>query len=70
MSLNVARSKLMTSLKELHQRWDRVRMSWDDPVAREFEKKHIEPLDGQTRSAVSAIENMTQIVGRARAECD
>ena len=69
MSLNVARTKIMTSLKELNLKWDQVRRSWDDSVAKEFEETHIVPLEGQARSAVSAIENMTQIVARAKSEC-
>ena len=69
MSLAVARTKIMTSMKDLQVRWDEVTRYWDDPVAREFAKRHIEPLDGQSRAAVSAIENMSQIVARARNEC-
>lgn len=70
MSLNVARTKLMTSIKELNMRWDKVREHWDDPVAKKFQETHIDPLDGMTRSAVSAIENISNIIHQAKRECE
>jgi hypothetical protein len=69
MSLSTGRSKLMTSLKELKLRWDRVRTRWDDPVSRDFEKEFVAPLEGKVRSAVSAIEQMNEIVSKARRDC-
>jgi hypothetical protein len=69
MSLSTGRSKLMTSLKELRLRWDRVRTRWDDPVSRDFEKEFVAPLDGKVRSAVSAIEQMYEVVSKARRDC-
>jgi hypothetical protein len=70
MSLSVGRAKLLTALKELRTRWDRVRRTWDDPVSREFEKEFIEPLDGKVRAGVSAMENMYELIIQARKDCE
>ena len=70
MSLSVARSKLLKSLQELEYRLDPVRRAWDDRVRHRFESRYIEPLDGATRSTVSAIEHMEQVLSRARGECE
>ena len=70
MSLSVGRTKLVTALKDLRVRWDRVRSLWDDPVAKDFEAKFLEPLEGKVRSGVSAMENMYELVLKARRDCE
>ena len=69
MSLSVGRAKLLTALKDLRARWDRVHMKWDDPVSREFEKEFLDPLEGKVRSGVSAMENIYEIILQARSDC-
>lgn len=69
MSLNSGRTKLASSLKELRARWDRIRMSWDDPVARRFEKEFVAPLEGKVRSGATAMEEMGQLLGQIRRDC-
>ena len=70
MSLNTGRMKLVSSLKELHGRWDRVRTRWNDPVAKAFEKEYIASLDGKVWSGASAMEQMRELVAQARRECE
>jgi len=69
MSLATARSKLVSNLKELLTRWDRVRTYWDDPVSRNFEKEYLAPLDSKVRAGVSAMEHMHELLDRAKREC-
>lgn len=69
MSLNSSRTKLVTSLKELHSRWDRVSQHWDDENAKKFHEQFLAPLDGKVRGGVNAIEHMNDLVSRARKEC-
>lgn len=69
MSLSVGRTKLLTSLKDLRARWDRVRMKWDDPMSKEFQQQFLDPLEGKVRSGVSAMEHMYDIVLQARRDC-
>jgi len=69
MSVASARTKLVSSLKDLHSRWEEVQRSWDDPVRKKFEAEFIDPLEGHTRHAVAAMEHMNDIISRVRQEC-
>lgn len=69
MSLAVSRTKLMEASRDLRLRWDQVRTQWNDPVADEFDRRHLEPLEALVRSAVTALENTGQVMARAQAEC-
>lgn len=69
MSLAVSRNKLLASLKELHQRWDRIHMEWDDAASRDFTVEFLDQLDGKVRGTVSAMEKMNELVQKARSEC-
>ncbi len=70
MSLDTGRMKLVSSLKDLHGRWDRVRTRWNDPVAKAFEKEFLAPLDAKIRSGASAMEQMRELIAQARRECE
>ena len=69
MSLSVARTKIMKSFRELNLRMEQVRHAWDDSTARKFDKEFIAPLEGQARTAVAAIEQMTKITANAQRDC-
>lgn len=69
MSLNSARGRLLGSLKELHGRWERVSQVWDDPVRADFEKHYIHPLDAKSRTAVAAMEQMEELLAKAKRDC-
>ncbi len=62
--------KLVSALKELHGRWDRVRTRWNDPVAKAFEKEFLASLDGRVRTGAAAMEQMRELVEQARRECE
>lgn len=70
MSISTGRTKLVTSLKELHARWDRLSRIWDDPVSRDFAQEFIAPLDGKVRSGVSAMEQMYELLVKAKRDCE
>ena len=69
MSVANARARLLGSLKDLHARWEVVQASWDDPVRQKFEAEFLDPLDGHTRHAVEAMEEMSDLIARIRREC-
>ncbi len=69
MSLSVGRTKVITSLKDLKARWEKVRVQWDDPVARQFEKQFLDPLEGKARAAVGAMEQMGDLIHKAKKDC-
>ena len=70
MSLATGRMKLVSALKDLRGRWDRVRVRWNDPVAMAFEKQFLANLDGKVRSGAAAMEQMQELVAQARRECE
>lgn len=70
MSLSASRAKLLRSLKDLNQRIDRVGQEWDDRVLRELRSEAIDPLDSATRSTITAIEHLEQVLARARGDCE
>lgn len=70
MSLATSRTNLVSSLKTLQLKWDKVRAVWDDPVAREFEQEFVAPLEGKIRSCVSAMEQMHELLSKVRRDCE
>ena len=41
MSLATGRTNLIGAIKTLQQKWEKVRVPWNDPVAREFDPEQI-----------------------------
>jgi len=70
MSVSVGRAKLMTALKTLHTRWKRARTDWNDRVAVDFENEFIEPLEQKIRRGIAAMENIREVLDRARRDCE
>ena len=69
MSLTAARGQLHRGLIDLMRHWSRTRETWDDAVAASFEKQFLEPLEPATRSAMDAMEEMADLLAKARREC-
>jgi hypothetical protein len=69
MGLYEGRGNLDKSLKDLMLRWQATRQDWSDEVAEEFEKKYLDPLDVALRNAVSAMEQMAQVLSRVDRDC-
>ena len=61
--------RLQHALKNLKEQWDIALDSWDDPVSRDFEKNHIIPLEQTTKSAVTGMEKISEVLGKIRAQC-
>ena len=69
MSMSTSRTRVVASLKELHARWSDIRTCWRDTVAQDFEKEFIAPLEGRVRASASAMEQMNELLVRARRDC-
>ncbi len=69
MSVSGAKAKLALVSKELAQAWWRLREEWNDPASRTIEKRYLEPLEGQVKSAITAMEKMGQVLATMRREC-
>ena len=69
MSVSGGRVKVQVALKDLLAKWDLVREHWNDDVARAFQEHRLDPLEGQVRSAITAMEKMRELIAKTKAEC-
>ena len=69
MSMQTAKAQLTKATKKLNIRWNEVLEHWDDPVSRSMESKHIDPLQKAVTSTIGAMENMAEMIARAKSEC-
>ena len=58
------------AIKTLQQKWEKVRIPWDDPVAREFESEFVAPLEGAVRNSVNAMEQMYDVLSKVKRDCE
>ncbi len=70
MSLSTGRARLMTALKDLRSRWDKVRGYWDDAVSDNFEKEFLSPLESKVRNGITAMESMRDLIEKAKRDCE
>ena len=63
------RVKAQVARKDLIQKWDRVREHWTDDVALQFQETSIDPLEGQVRAAMTAMDKMRECMHKIKIEC-
>jgi hypothetical protein len=61
--------RLTHALKKLREQWEIAQDTWDDAVARDFEKNHIIPLEQTTKNAIVGMEKITEVLGKVRSQC-
>jgi hypothetical protein len=61
--------RLQHALKHLREQWDIAQETWDDPVSREFEKLHLIPLEQYCKNAIVGMEEISEVLGKVRAQC-
>ena len=62
-------ARMMFAMRALRERWDAAIEQWDDKVAREFEKNHIEPLDHMATTTARGMAQMSEILQKVRHDC-
>lgn len=62
-------TKLQYALKNLRVHWDATRESWEDGVARDFEKNHLNLLDSQADKAIRGMQQLGELLAKARRDC-
>jgi hypothetical protein len=70
MSLDVGRYRLLSAHEALLGGWEETRLAWQDLVRAEFEKEHLEPLAPLLLTTLGAIDQLQQVMGRVRQECN
>ncbi|MGD9689856.1 MAG: hypothetical protein AB7K52_09415 [Phycisphaerales bacterium] len=69
MSTAVAQARLKDALKELKLRYERVKQQWDDAARREFEERHLAPLESAVLGAMGAMGRIGEVCAAARRDC-
>ncbi len=59
-------TQLETSLKLLGQRWEEAKALWNDPVRRDFEKRHWQPLELETRNTLKEMARLADMLAKAQ----
>ncbi|MFG0330998.1 MAG: hypothetical protein ACF8PN_14000 [Phycisphaerales bacterium] len=70
MSISTGRAKLESARHNLLRSWNRVTAHWNDPVAKDFESRYVELMDERIRRALSSIEEIADVLARARRDCE
>lgn len=69
MGVYEGRGQLAKSVRQLMLRWTETRTDWNDSAAENFEKKYLEPLEIDLRTAVSAMDHMATLLNQVRRDC-
>ena len=70
MGVYEGRGLLSKSMKLLQARWAEAQLSWNDAAADHFEKKYLEPLMGDFKSAMSAMDHVASTLVQVRRDCE
>jgi hypothetical protein len=68
-STQSAEAILADAIKQLRQRWERVKDRWDDPASRHIQKEIIDPLESLVRTAIRAVDQAGGLMAAAKREC-
>ena len=63
------RGQLSRAIKLLQARWIDTKTGWDDAASAHFEKKFLEPLEADLRTAETAMDHMAAVLNQIRRDC-
>ena len=69
MSLNDSKGTLARAAKDLLARWNELQTIWSDAQSEEFQKTYLFPIEQDVRSALGAMDNMTQVMQVIENDC-
>ena len=67
--LHTGRNRLSRATKELRTQWQETKEVWNDANARNFAKRHLEPLGPQVTLMLNAINRLRDVLEKAEREC-
>ncbi|MGA2581673.1 MAG: hypothetical protein ABSG31_00235 [Tepidisphaeraceae bacterium] len=70
MGMHEGRARLGKSMRQLMARWAATRMQWNDANAENFETQHLAPLEADLRLALTAMDQMSQILQQIKKDCE
>lgn len=62
-------SKLQHALKTLRAHWDSTQDGWRDQVRRDFEERHLAPLDAQVTQTIRAMDTLADVFAKIYRDC-
>ena len=62
-------ARLQHAFKDLREKWDITRESWDDQVARDFEKKHLDTLEHLVKHTIVGMDKLSETLAKIRRQC-
>jgi hypothetical protein len=69
MGVHEGGGQLGKAMKELLGHWEETKAAWDDPVSRDFEQRHVVPMQMDLKIATAAMGQMAQLLDRIRRDC-
>lgn len=69
MNLDTSRYRLWNGYQTLLAAWQDTARHWRDQVRQEFDQKHMAGLGPRVFAAVTAIDQLSQVLQRARQDC-
>lgn len=70
MSLMDSRGTLSKATKDLFARWADVQSVWSDAQSQEFEKTYLLSVEQDVRAALSALDQMNQVLDALVSDCE
>ncbi len=70
MSISAGQGRLAKGLKALRADFAELRRYWNDEVAEQFARNHIDPLALTTRGSIESMGQMGQLLDKMRRECE
>lgn len=67
--MSVHSSRLQHAMKDLREKWDITLESWDDQVARDFEKNHLDPVEHLVKHAIVGMDKLSETLTKIRRQC-
>jgi hypothetical protein len=62
-------SRLQHAVRDLREKWEITRETWDDQVARDFEKNHLAPLEHMAKHTIIGMDKLSETLGKIRRQC-
>jgi hypothetical protein len=70
MSLMDSKGMLSGATKDLLARWNDVKTVWSDAQSQAYEETYIFKIEQDVRSALGALDNMSQVLQRIQSDCE
>ena len=69
MGVYESRGQIAKAMKDLTDKWQDVRMNWNDARSEAIEKEFLAQLDADMRGACSAMDQMAILLQNIRHDC-